>query len=178
MWERDLANAESVGADGFSLLLLLYRALRGSCGSRGFLEDRMLDIITGRAPPPARAESDHLPIDDSPSHCVKPVHCVLFRHCGVSIQQQHHRRRRGAGAGRGRDHAPVVEHAWAGTQQHRGGAVPTFILICWGESLLTVSFVLCYTTARQANRPHPSASCCSTDVTPSEPDASSVVPVC
>ena len=32
----------------------LYRALRGcSCGSRGFLEDRMMDIITGRAPPPA-----------------------------------------------------------------------------------------------------------------------------
>jgi len=31
----------------------LYRALRGcSCGSRRFLEDRMMDIITGRAPPP------------------------------------------------------------------------------------------------------------------------------
>ena len=29
-----------------------YRALRGcSCGSRGILEDRMMDIITGRAPP-------------------------------------------------------------------------------------------------------------------------------
>ena len=36
----------------------LYRELRGcSCGSRGFLEDRMMDIITGRAPPLARAES-------------------------------------------------------------------------------------------------------------------------
>ena len=38
----------------------MYRALRGcSCGSRGFLEDRMMDIITGRAPwpPLARAES-------------------------------------------------------------------------------------------------------------------------
>jgi len=36
----------------------LYRALKGcSYGSRGFLEDRMMDIITGRAPPPARAES-------------------------------------------------------------------------------------------------------------------------
>ena len=36
----------------------LYRALRGcSCGSRGFLEDRMMDMITGRAPPLARAES-------------------------------------------------------------------------------------------------------------------------
>ena len=34
------------------------RALRGcSCGSRGFLEDRMMDTITGRAPPPAQAES-------------------------------------------------------------------------------------------------------------------------
>ena len=39
-------------------LMRLYRALRGcSCGSRGFLEDRMMDTITGRAPPPARAES-------------------------------------------------------------------------------------------------------------------------
>ena len=38
------------------ILMRLYRALRGySCGSRGFLEDRMMDIITGRAPPPARA---------------------------------------------------------------------------------------------------------------------------
>ena len=45
----------------FVFLMRLYRALRGcSCGSRGFLEERMMDIITGRAPPPARAES-HLP---------------------------------------------------------------------------------------------------------------------
>ena len=28
-----------------------------SYGSRGFLEDRMMDTITGRAPPPARAGS-------------------------------------------------------------------------------------------------------------------------
>ena len=28
------------------------------CGSRGFLEDRMMDIITGRAPSPAQAESN------------------------------------------------------------------------------------------------------------------------
>ena len=42
----------------FSFLMRLYRALRGcSCGSHGFLEDRMMDIITGRAPPLARAES-------------------------------------------------------------------------------------------------------------------------
>ena len=33
-------------------------ALKGySCGSRGFLEDQMMDLITGRAPPPARVES-------------------------------------------------------------------------------------------------------------------------
>ena len=39
-------------------LMRLYRVLRGhSYGNRGFLEDRMMDIITGRAPPPARAES-------------------------------------------------------------------------------------------------------------------------
>ena len=39
-------------------LMRLYRALRGCrCGSRGFLEDCMMDIPTGRAPPPARAES-------------------------------------------------------------------------------------------------------------------------
>ena len=42
----------------FDFWMRLYCALRGcSCGSRGFLEDRMMDIITGRAPPPARAES-------------------------------------------------------------------------------------------------------------------------
>ena len=42
----------------FVFWLRLYRALRDySCGCRGFLEDRMMDIITGRAPPPARAES-------------------------------------------------------------------------------------------------------------------------
>ena len=42
----------------------MYRALRDySCGSRGFLEDRMMDIITGRVPPPARAESE-------PSQCL------------------------------------------------------------------------------------------------------------
>ena len=39
-------------------LMRLYRALRGcSCGSRGFLEDRMMDIITGRAPPRLDAAS-------------------------------------------------------------------------------------------------------------------------
>ena len=39
----------------FVFWLRLYRALRDySCGCRGFLEDRMMDIITGRAPPPAR----------------------------------------------------------------------------------------------------------------------------
>ena len=35
-------------------LMRLYRALRGcSCGSRGFLEDRMMDIITGRGATPS-----------------------------------------------------------------------------------------------------------------------------
>ena len=34
----------------------MYHAL-GGCSSRGFLEDRIKDMITGRAPPPARAES-------------------------------------------------------------------------------------------------------------------------
>ena len=40
----------------------LYRALRGyhSYGSRGFIEDRVMDIITGRAPPPARADHSSL----------------------------------------------------------------------------------------------------------------------
>ena len=40
---------------------IIPHSLRGcSCGSRGFLEDRMMDIITGRAPHPARAESQLL----------------------------------------------------------------------------------------------------------------------
>ena len=42
----------------FVFLMRLYRALRVVVAVVvGFAEDRMMDIITGRAPPPARAES-------------------------------------------------------------------------------------------------------------------------
>ena len=37
----------------------LYRTQRIVAVVVGFAEDRMMDIITGRAPPPARAESYH-----------------------------------------------------------------------------------------------------------------------
>ena len=56
---KDARCAPQTMCQGAAFFLMrLYRALKGcSCGSRGFLEDRMMDIITGRAPPPARAGS-------------------------------------------------------------------------------------------------------------------------
>ena len=58
------------------ILMRLYRALGGcSCGSRGFLEDRMMDIITGRAPHPARAESQRSKAVD------EDIAVLLFSFC-------------------------------------------------------------------------------------------------
>ena len=57
----------------------LYRALRGcSCGSRGFLKDRMMGIITGRAPPVCLLHI-HRP------HPCRQARGPLSRPCAVTV---------------------------------------------------------------------------------------------
>ena len=51
MARDSIASTNSASGRCFFLVLLmrLYRALRGcSCGSRGFLEDRMMDMLTSQ----------------------------------------------------------------------------------------------------------------------------------
>ena len=58
----------------------IIRALRGCCcGSRGFLEDWMMDVITGRAPPTAQAESHDIiaPIAKSSRELARPGPSLL-----------------------------------------------------------------------------------------------------